>query len=106
MSAQQSTTTRDPHVQLRALYQALCTNHDHFEEFRTLLALYEVKPAEAEAEPVEAASIRAKLNARITEWLGGEFEGLSAVQAMLWRAILVEERFNVALSPWRESNMY
>ncbi len=106
MSAQQSTSTRDPHTQLRALYQALCTNHDHFEEFRTLLSLYEVKPDEAESEPVEAADIREKLNGRIREWLGGEFEGLSAVQALLWRAILVEERFNVALSPWRESNMY
>jgi hypothetical protein len=106
MSVQQSSTTRDPHTQLRALYQALCTNHDHFEEFRTLLALYEVKPDEAESEPPEAAKVRQRLNGRIREWLGGEFEGLSSVQALLWRAILVEERFNVALSPWRESNVW
>jgi hypothetical protein len=99
-------TTHDPHAQLRALYQSLCSNHDHFEEFRRLLALYDMHGEQPENEPADAAAVRDRLNERIREWLGGEFEGLSAVQTLLWRAILVEERFNVALSPWKESNMW
>ena len=104
--AMTSTTTRDPHAQLRALYQSLCSDHEHFEEFRRLLALYDVKADQADNEPAEASAVRETLNARIREWLGGEFDGLSAVQTLLWRAILVEERFNVALSPWKESNLW
>ena len=33
-------------------------------------------------------------------------DGLSAAQTLQWRAIVVEERFNVTLSPWKESNVY
>ena len=98
-------TRTDPDAQLRSLYRALCTNHDHFDEFRRLLALYEVDPDQADNEPEQAAEIRASLNDRIREWLNGDFDGLNAGQALLWRAILVEERFNVALSPSNESNV-
>jgi hypothetical protein len=96
----------DPHAQLRALYISLLNNHEHFEEFKRLLALYDVKPEQLDAEPTEAAGIRDQLNTRIRAWLGGKFEGLSAVQTLQWRVILVEERFNVALSPWKESNLW
>ena len=39
-------------------------------------------------------------------WVGDRFGGLSATQMLQWRAIVVEERFNVSLSPWKESNNY
>ena len=34
----------DPHAQLRALYLSLLTHQEHFDEFKQLLSLYEVKP--------------------------------------------------------------
>lgn len=101
-----STTTMDPHAQLRSLYQSLLSNQDQFDEFKRLLALYQITAAQLDAEPVEAVEVRDRLNARIREWVGGKFDGLSAAQALQWRAIVVEERFNVALSPWKESNAY
>ena len=95
----------DPHAQLRALYLSLLQHQEHFDEFKQLLALYSISP-EDDVEPDEAARIRARLNDRIRIWVGGFFDGLSAAQVLQWRAILVEERFNVALSPWKESNVY
>ena len=94
----------DPHAQLRALYLSLLTHQEHFDEFKQLLSLYPVSDAEEESD--EAQNVRAKLNARINEWLCGHFDGLSAAQVTLWRSIVVEERINVALSPWKESNVY
>lgn len=99
-------TTYDPHAQLRALYQALLSNQDSFDEFKRLLQLYDFDPRQAEEEPAEAAAIRERLNDRIRAWVGGDFDGLSARQTLQWRAIIVEERFNVSLSPWKESNGY
>lgn len=96
----------DPHAQLRALYISLLKHQSHFDEFKQLLALYSASPSEAEAEPAEAAEVRAQLNDRIRMWVGGFFDGLSASQVLQWRAIVVEERFNVSLSPWKESNVY
>jgi len=96
----------DPHAQLRALYQALLSNQDCFDEFKRLLALYEFDPEGRDDESPEASSIRKTLNERIRGWVGASFEGLSANQALQWRAIIVEERFNVSLSPWKESNTY
>ena len=58
-----------------------------------------------DVEPSEAASVRMRLNDRIRDWIG-DFEGLSPVQTLQWRAIIVENRFNVSLSPWKESNTY
>jgi hypothetical protein len=98
--------TFDPHAQLRALYQALLSNQDSFDEFKRLLQLYDFDPRQVEEEPAEAAAIRERLNDRIRAWVGGDFEGLSARQTLQWRAIIVEERFNVSLSPWKESNSY
>jgi hypothetical protein len=103
MSAQVS---YDPHAQLRALYQVLLSNQDCFDEFKRLLALYDFDPHQVDEEPVEAAGLRQKLNDRIRAWVGTNFGGLSATQMLQWRAIVVEERFNVALSPWKESNTY
>ena len=96
----------DPHAQLRALYQALLSNQDCFDELKRLLALYEFDPDGDDEESNDASTIRMKLNERIRSWVGASFEGLSANQTLQWRAIIVEERFNVSLSPWKESNTY
>ena len=96
----------DPHSQLRSLYQSLLSRQEYFDEFKRLLALYEVAPEDLDAEPPAAAAVRTRLNERIREWVGGAFDGLSAAQILQWRAIVVEERFNVTLSPWKESNVY
>jgi hypothetical protein len=98
--------TFDPHAQLRALYQALLSSQESFDEFKRLLQLYEFDPSEIDEEPAEAAAVRQRLNDRIRQWVGGKFDGLSARQTLQWRAIIVEERFNVSLSPWKESNNY
>jgi hypothetical protein len=96
----------DPHSQLRALYQALLSSQEYFDEFKRMLQLYSVDPLRVDDEPTEAAAIRQKLNHRIRSWVGAQFGGLSATQMLQWRAIVVEERFNVSLSPWKESNGY
>jgi hypothetical protein len=100
------TTSHDPHAQLRALYQSLLSKQEHFDEFKRLLALYDVEPTQLDSEPSEAAGVREQLNTRIRQWVGGAFDGLTAAQTLQWKVIVVEERFNVALSPWKESNMY
>ncbi len=96
----------DPHAQLRALYLSLLTHQERFDEFKQLLALYDVAPDLTDQEPDDAVEVRTHLNDRIRAWVGGRFEGLSAAQVLQWRAIVVEERLNVSLSPWKESNCY
>lgn len=96
----------DPHAQLRALYLSLLTRQENFDEFKQLLQLYELDGDALDAEPEEAAVVRSRLNERIRDWIGGRFDGLSAAQVLQWRAIVVEERLNVSLSPWKESNGY
>ena len=98
--------TVDPHAQLRALYQALLSSQDCFDEFKRMLTLYSFDPQRDEDEPTEAAAMRRSLNQRISAWIGDSFGGLSATQTLQWRAIIVEERFNVSLSPWKEANFY
>jgi hypothetical protein len=102
-STNTSKATLDPHAQLRALYQSLLTRQDRFDEFKQLLALYPTDVSGDDESP-DASDIRERLNTRISEWIGGPFAGLSATQVVLWRSIVVEERINVALSPWKESN--
>jgi hypothetical protein len=80
-------------------------SEEHFHEFKQLLALYPTESSE-DGERAEAAAVRERLNERIRQWVGGSFDGLSAIQLLLWRSIVVEERFNVALSPWKEANIY
>jgi len=95
------------HAQLRSLYRSLLERQENFDEFKQLLALYPAAAVrQAEVEPEDAAKIRAKLNERIEEWIDAPFEGLSVAHVLQWRAIVVEERFNVGLSPWKESNFY
>jgi hypothetical protein len=101
-----TTRATDPHAQLRALYLSLLTHQEHFDEFKQLLALYDVTPEAMACEPEGACAVRDRLNDRIRAWVGDDFDGLSAAQVLQWRAIVVEERFNVSLSPWKESNMY
>ncbi len=105
MDTQQTKIARDPHAELRRLYICLLEDQNRFDEFKQLLALYTMAEGSSE-EPDESLEIRGKLNARIREWVGTDFEGLSAAQVMLWRNIVVEERINVAVSPWKESNLY
>ncbi len=95
----------DAHSQLRALYRSLLDDEGNYHEFKQLLALYPSEPAAA-SEDGEAALLRERLNDKIREWVGGTFDGLSVMQVLLWRSIVVEERFNVALSPWKEANGY
>jgi hypothetical protein len=101
-------STTDPHAQLRALYLSLLTHQEYFDEFKQLLALYDVVPDRLDDEPADAAQVRERLNERIRSWVGtgSPFDGLSAAQMLQWRAIVVEERINVSLSPWKESNVY
>jgi hypothetical protein len=101
-----ATTFIDPHAQLRALYLSLLTHQEHFDEFKQLLALYELPSEVMEEEPAAASAVRGRLNERIRAWVGGCFEGLSVAQVLQWRAIVVEDRINVCLSPWKESNIY
>ena len=104
MSALASQQINDPHTQLRRLYASLLEEQSRFDEFKQHLQLYPV--SETDEETDEAREVRARLNGRINDWLCGQFDGLSASQVVLWRSIVVEERINVALSPWKESNMY
>jgi len=106
MALAESIPVHDPHLQLRRLYVSLLEEQSRFDEFKQLLALYPIPTADESEECAEAAEVRAKLNSRINHWVGGGFEGLSAQQVLLWRSIVVDERINVALSPWKESNMY
>jgi hypothetical protein len=85
---------------------SLLTRQDHFDEFKQLLAMYPPVQGDEETEPAAAADVRRKLNERIREWTGAELAGLSSSQIQMWRAIVVDERINVALSPWKESNSY
>jgi hypothetical protein len=96
----------DPHTQLRTLYMSLLTRQERFDEFKQLLSMYPSQADEEAAEPASAIEVRQKLNERIREWTGMPFVGLSSTQIRMWRAIVVEERINVALSPWKESNNY
>jgi len=96
----------DSHTHLRALYRSLLEHQDNFDEFKQLLALYPVAVTQGDEEPKDARHIRDRLNQRIHAWIGESFDGLSVVQVLQWRAIVVEERFNVVLSPWKESNVY
>jgi hypothetical protein len=96
----------DPRAQLRMLYALLTHNQERFDEFKRLLSLYPIQAANDGAESAEAADVRERLNRRISTWLRAPFGGLSATQVQLWRAIVVDERWNVALSPWPEANSY
>jgi hypothetical protein len=99
-------TPRDPNSQIRALYRSLLERQSNFDEFKTLLALYPASLPPNGQETAEAMIVRAKLNSRISEWLGDPFDALTAEQLLQWRAIVVEERFNNVLSPWNESNVW
>ncbi len=96
----------DPHAQLRALYVTLLEHQACFDEFKHLLSLY-VLPAEPlDEEPEECAHVRSVLNSKIRSWVTGPFTDLSVAQVLQWRAIVVDERLNVSISPWKESNVY
>lgn len=97
---------RDPHDQIRALYRSLLERQSNFDEFKQLLSLYPESVSDTAPEPEEAAHIRAHLNFRISEWVDGNFDGLSVMQVLQWRNIVIEERFNIALAPLSESSVW
>src|SRR5258708_34279481 len=99
-------TKTDPHAQVRALYRALLEHEDRFHEFKRALALYDLRADQLDEEPADAAALRDRLNERIRSWVQCPSEGVSPVQMLQGRAIVVEERFNVTVSPWKESNTY
>lgn len=96
----------DPQEQLRRVYFSVLESQEHFDEFKQLLALYPAENASDGSETQEASAVRASLNERIDSWVDFSFSGLSAMQMTLLRQMLVEERINVALCPWKESNGY
>ena len=97
---------RERHDQLRALYRSLLERQSNFDEFKQLLTLYPESVSDGGPEPEEAAHIRARLNFRISEWVDGQFDGLSVMQVLQWRNIVVEERFNVMLAPLSETSAW
>ena len=105
-TAQTANFVHDSHAQLRSLYMTLLEHQTRFDEFKSLLAQYEpASLADAAHEDDQARQVREKLNDRIRDWVDG-FDGFSAQQVIQWRSIVVEERINVSLSPWKESNLY
>jgi hypothetical protein len=101
-----SPLAHDPHAQLRALYIALLEHQEYFDEFKHLLSLYAMPQDQMDEEPSECARVRSTLNGKIRSWLTGPFTDLSVAQVLQWRAIVVDERLNVSISPWKESNVY
>lgn len=101
-----STLPVDPHAQLRALYVALLEHQEYFDEFKHILSLYAMPPEPIDEEPAESARVRSILNGKIRTWVNGPFSDLSVAQVLQWRAIVVDERLNVSISPWKESNAY
>jgi hypothetical protein len=105
-TAQAKKLVHDSHSQLRSLYMTLLEHQNRFDEFKSLLAQYEpCSPADVKNEDEPSRQVRERLNARIRDWVDG-FQGFSAQQVVQWRGIVVEERINVSLSPWKESNLY
>lgn len=94
---------QDSHAELSALYRSLLGDRRRFAEFKQLLSNYPPSllegPTGAGATPIEpavAAAHRQRLNQRLRSWVGDEsFRDLSATQVLLWRAIVVEQRFDV-----------
>ena len=70
-----------------------------------LLAQYPEIATELAEEPSAAAAAREALNARIGEWVT-PFDGLSATQTRQLRQVLVANRANLAVAPWKENNGY
>jgi hypothetical protein len=93
----------EPDLRSQALYRALLGHEERFNEFKWFLTLYAPDPNH-EDEPDAAAAVRARLNARLREWVGPEFGDLSASQVLLWRCIVVEERFGAAPSGGRRAH--
>ena len=94
-----ATAKINPHTEIRALYSALIESEERFREFKRHLALYDLNPDLVDEEPPRAAAVRQRLNERIQTWVAGPFAGISVVEMLQWRAIIVEERFNVVRSP-------
>ena len=88
-------TIRDPNLQLRALYMTLLRNQERFDEFKHLLALYQPTNVRDDGnEEPSARAVRDRLNERIEAWLGMRIEALTPDQVLMWRTILVEDRFS------------
>ena len=102
---QQTQNSSASDEQLRATYAEMLSSQERFEEIKHLLAQYPEIPPEADSEPSAAAAAREALNARIGEWVT-PFDGLSATQTRQLRQVLVDNRQNLAVAPWKENNSY
>lgn len=94
----------DQHYQLRALYKVLCRKQSEFDEFRMIMACYRVD--DVAMEPPEARVLRDMATQRAREWTGLPIRYFSPFQMLQWRKLLVEDRENIAICPWKESNLY
>src|SRR5215510_9150104 len=88
------------------LWHALLMSKERFSEFQTLLSIYPTEPSSSEEEPEGAAALRARINRRVTEWLGRELQPLSASEILLFRELIIEQRMGIGISPWKESNAW
>lgn len=82
------------HAQLRALYQFLLHGEERYDRFKELLSMYPPDLVQHDAQ--HCALLTGELvNATLRDWVGERFQALSAADLLLWRAIVVEERFTL-----------
>ena len=62
--------------------------------------------AHARTNPEQAAQIRELLNLRIAEWTGSRLQSLSCTDMLAWRGMIVDQRINLGIAPWKEANNY
>ena len=76
--------------------------------FLSLPVLRETWPTLEPIDSVERDTLRRAHGAWRDDVTTGHHQGadLSVVQVLQWRAIVVDERLNVSISPWKESNIY
>jgi len=66
----------------------------------------ELPDGETDVEPEQAAQIRELLNLRIAEWTGSRLQSLSCTDMLAWRGMIVDQRINLGIAPWKEANNY
>ena len=96
----------DTREQLRSLYMSLVTRQDRFDEMKDLLATYPDPEPGADVESEAAYRVREEINERMREWTRTAGGGLSPLQVLGLRDMMVSQRLFLALSPWKEANTY
>jgi hypothetical protein len=85
----------EPQEQLRSICRNMLNRQENICEFQRLLADYPADCDESD-EPAEALVIRDKLSQSVREWTGEAFSGFTIAQVQMWRAIVVDNRLNIA----------